>query len=66
MLKYLLKHDSITLEKAKSEILKHIKSVDDDSVLHAFEYLNQDYYDSAQVKSKLKLVNHEGENLYIR
>ena len=64
ILRYLLKHDSITLEKAKSEILKYIKYVDDDSVVHAFEYLNQDYYDSVQIKGKLKLVDYKGDSLY--
>lgn len=65
IIKNLLKHDSITLDKAKSEILKYIKSVDDDSALHDFEYLNQDYYDSVQIKGKLKLVNFIDEVLYI-
>lgn len=65
ILKYLLKHDSITKDKAKSAILKYIKSVDDDSVLHSFEYLNQDYYDSVQIKGKLKLVDYIDEVLYI-
>ncbi|MGL6104560.1 DUF3427 domain-containing protein, partial [Romboutsia sp.] len=59
ILRYLLKHDNITLEKAKSDILKYIKAVDEDSVIHAFEYLNQDYYDSVQKNGKLKLVDYE-------
>ncbi len=65
ILKYLLKHDSVTLDKAKDEILKYIKSVDDDSIVHAFEYLNQDYYDSVQIKGKLKLVDYRDNVLYV-
>ncbi|WP_052356628.1 DEAD/DEAH box helicase [[Clostridium] dakarense] len=63
ILKYLLKHDNITLEKAKSEILKYMKHVDDDSVVHSFEYLNQNYYDSVQLKGKLKLVDYLDDTL---
>ncbi|WP_052356630.1 DUF3427 domain-containing protein [[Clostridium] dakarense] len=63
ILKYLLKHDNITLVKAKSEILKYIKYVDKDSVIHSFEYLNQDYYDSVQIKGKLKLVDYLDDTL---
>lgn len=58
ILKYLLTHEEITLEIAKREILKLINDVDEDSILHAFEYLNQNYYDSTQLKSKEKLVNY--------
>ena len=64
ILKYLLKHDNITLGKAKSEILKYMKYVDDDSVLHSFEYLNQNYYDSSQIKGKLKLVDYVEDRRY--
>ena len=48
IIKYLLDHEEITLETAKQEILKLVKEVDEDSVLHAFECLNQDYYDAGQ------------------
>ena len=37
ILKYLLKNDFIDFAKAKDEVLKHIKDVDDDSIYHAFE-----------------------------
>lgn len=56
ILKYLLQHKVITIQIARREILKHIKQVDDDSVLHAFETLNQDYYDSVQKKTKQRLI----------
>ncbi|MFJ7744728.1 DEAD/DEAH box helicase [Peribacillus sp. NPDC097295] len=53
--KYLLDHDVISLETAKHEILKWVKEVDEDSVLHALECLNQNFYDPGQKKRNLKL-----------
>ena len=53
--RYLLEHEEISLETANQEMLKFIKHVNEDSVKHAFECLNQDYYDTAQLKRKIKL-----------
>lgn len=64
IIKYLLDHDEISHEEAKMEILKYVREVDDDSIWHAFECLNQDYYDSIQKKNKLKLVNYIDGRLY--
>ena len=63
IIRYLLDHEEINLEIAKLQILKMINDVDDDSILHAFECLNQDYYDSVQVKSKPKLVQYSDGKL---
>ncbi|PLS18708.1 DUF3427 domain-containing protein [Bacillus sp. M6-12] len=57
VIKYLLEHDHISLESAKNEILKCIKFVDDDSVLHAFQTLNQDFYDSGELSRNVKLFD---------
>lgn len=57
VIRYLLEHEEISLAIAKHEILKMIKEVDDDSVLHAFECLNQNFYDSGQLKSQMKLFS---------
>lgn len=54
ILKYLLNNEEISAEKAKSEILKYIDSVDDESVLHGFNYLSGAYYDSAQLKNNVR------------
>ncbi|OCA85912.1 DNA repair helicase [Bacillus sp. FJAT-27225] len=59
VIKYLLDHDYISLAAAKHEILKWIQFVDDDSVLHAFETLNQDYYDSGEMSRNLKLFHFQ-------
>lgn len=61
--KYLLDHEVISLDIAKQEILKHVKEVDDDSVLHAFECWNQDYYDEAKKARTIKLFNLDNNQL---
>ncbi len=62
IMRHLLNNESISREKAKSEIEKVIEYADHDSVLHAMEYLNQDYFDYVQQKNKPKLVEYgEGE-----
>ncbi|ADH98263.1 DUF3427 domain-containing protein [Salisediminibacterium selenitireducens] len=61
IIRYLLDHDQITLQTAKTEILKHVQSVDEDTVLHAFEMLNQDYLDHIKKTHELKLAEFDGE-----
>ncbi|WP_342042080.1 DEAD/DEAH box helicase [Bacillus sp. OTU2372] len=58
IIRYLLDHEEINLDIAKHQILKMVSNVDDDSVFHAFECLNQNYYDSVQIKNKPKLVHY--------
>lgn len=64
IMKYLLDHDDITLKQAKREILKIVKYVDEDSVLHAFEVLSQYYYDSLEKKRYFPLVYLKDGTLY--
>ncbi|USK60756.1 DEAD/DEAH box helicase [Peribacillus asahii] len=61
--KYLLEHQEISLTTARSEILKLVQDVQEDSVVHAFQCLNQDYYDSGQLKRNLKLFTHSDGKL---
>ncbi|MDQ0973817.1 superfamily II DNA or RNA helicase [Neobacillus niacini] len=63
ILRYLLDHEEISLEIAKNQILKMISRVDDVSILHAFESLNQNYYDSVQTKNKPKLIQYSDGKL---
>ncbi|MGP7817395.1 DEAD/DEAH box helicase [Niallia sp. 01092] len=60
----LFEKDELSIADAKHEILKFVKKVDEDSILHAFECLNQTYYDSVQKKGKLKLCDYENGKLY--
>lgn len=59
IIKDLMENETISFDRAKIEILKHVSEVYEDSVYHAFESLNHDYFDSVQKKSKLKLVDLE-------
>lgn len=63
IISYLMKFDEITLDQARQEILKEIEYVDDDSILHAFECLNQNYFDSVQKKNKIKLCSLNNQKL---
>ncbi|MCE5221511.1 MAG: DEAD/DEAH box helicase [Clostridium sp.] len=63
ILKYMLTHEEISIEKAKLEILKYIDYVDDESVNHALNCLNRAYYDSAQLKNNVKSFELKDEVL---
>lgn len=64
ILKYLLNHNSISLKIAKNEILKYINNMDEDSVRHAFECLNHQYWDSVMIRQKVKLIEYKEDTLY--
>ncbi|RSL33998.1 DUF3427 domain-containing protein [Salibacterium salarium] len=64
ILRFLLKKEDITLDQAKTETLKFINDVDDDTLLHAFENLSQFYYDRIQKKNKPKLVTFNDNILH--
>lgn len=64
IIKYLLNHDRINIEIASNEILKYINKIDKDSVIHAFECLNHQYWDSSMIKQKIKLVEYSDDTLY--
>ena len=63
IIRYLLENEQIDLQTAKMQILKTMEYVDDDSIIHAFEYLNQDYYDVVQRKNKPKLFQYQDGQL---
>ncbi len=58
VIKYLLNNSSLNLNQAKKEVLNTIKSVEFESIIHCFKYLNQDFYDDGEKKRKLKLFNY--------
>ncbi|WP_300382514.1 DUF3427 domain-containing protein, partial [Clostridium sp.] len=64
IMKYLLSHESINLDQAKNEIHKYMESVNDESILNSFRYLNQDYYDVGQIERTVKCVELKGNILY--
>lgn len=64
ILKYLINHNSISMEKAISEILKYIENIDEDSVKHAFECLDHKYWDSSMIKQRVKMVEYKDNKLF--
>lgn len=64
ILKYLLLNHDISIDTARREILKFVTDVDNDSIYHAFENLNQNFYDSVQKNGKLKLCSLTDDRLY--
>ncbi|WP_419782756.1 DEAD/DEAH box helicase [Malaciobacter marinus] len=65
ILKYLLNHDYIDLKTAQNEVLKYQEKVDLQTVKHSFRYLNQEFFDSAQIKRYEKVVYLEDEVLKV-
>lgn len=63
IIKYMVNHSEITAEQAEKEILKYIDTVDTNTIIHAFRTLNQDFYDSAQIKNNIKLFNYDSDKL---
>ncbi|MGY0694954.1 DEAD/DEAH box helicase [Virgibacillus sp. FSP13] len=57
ILNYLFDHSGVTFDQARTEIKKWVLKVDNDSVLHCMEYLNQDFFDNTQKKRIPKLAN---------
>lgn len=65
IIKYLIYNEYINLNEAKSEILKHINHIDDISIVHAFNVLNQEYYDSGQLKNNIRCFNLDNRILTV-
>jgi len=63
ILKYLLSNKSID-EKIAFKILgKYLNKINKETIIHSFNFLNQKYFDKAQVSRYLKLVNYENNKL---
>ena len=63
ILKYLLDNDSCNKSEAKKVLNKYQENVNEDTILHAFLFLNQNYFDSGQISRYLKLVEFKDEKL---
>lgn len=55
IIKYLINHNDITLDKAKEVTYKYLDNCDKETINHAFNNLNQKYYDNAQVNNYVKM-----------
>ncbi|MFT5298182.1 MAG: hypothetical protein ACI9YH_004229 [Colwellia sp.] len=51
IMSYLLEKESITLEKSKNEIEQYLDEVNPDTLMHAFEHINGNFFDSREKKA---------------
>ena len=63
IIKELINKSELNVDEASKGIRKYIKSVDEETVKHAFRTLNQDYYDSREKSNCIKLFDLIGERL---
>ncbi|PLY05976.1 MAG: DUF3427 domain-containing protein [Arcobacter sp.] len=63
ILKYLLENDYCDESIALGILNKYLTKVCLKTILHSFEFLNQNYFDSGQISRALKLVNFKEEKI---
>jgi superfamily II DNA or RNA helicase len=63
ILKYLLENEKIDIRKVETLLSKYLRTVHKDSIKHSFRFLNQEFFDSAQISRMTKLVEFEEDTL---
>lgn len=63
LIKHLVNAKEVSLDDGIKVVNKYLDTVDEETVIHAFRYLNQDFYDKGQVVNYTKLFNLEGDKL---
>lgn len=63
IIKYLLENESINEQQAFKILNKYLDKINKDTIVHSFNFLNQNYFDKAQVSRYTKLVNYEDGKL---
>jgi len=63
ILKYLLKNQYIDKLIAKKVLAKYLKVINEDTIIHSFNFLSQSYFDKAQISRYLKLVEFKEQKL---
>ena len=63
ILKYLLDNKNCDKIDALKILNKYLEKVNEETILHSFSFLNQDYFDSGQISRSLKLVEFKDEIL---
>ncbi|EFP94920.1 helicase, putative [Vibrio caribbeanicus ATCC BAA-2122] len=64
IIRYLMDNETITLGKARYETERYLSSVDDQTLRHAFEHINGNFFDSREKKTWpcfAQLIESEGE-----
>lgn len=59
IIKYLLKNEYCDEKKAHTILLKYLNTVNKETILHSFKFLNHDYLDKGQRSRYLRLVNFD-------
>ncbi|MBE6051859.1 MAG: DUF3427 domain-containing protein [Clostridium sp.] len=63
IIKELINTNEINIKSAKVSIMKYLKSCNEDTILHAFRYLNQVFYDVKQKGDYIKLFELNNNNI---
>ncbi len=63
ILKYLLNNASCNKIEISKVLNKYLQNVNEDTIMHSFLFLNQNYFDSGQISRALKLVELKDERL---
>ncbi|WP_121628611.1 DUF3427 domain-containing protein [Poseidonibacter antarcticus] len=63
ILKYLINNESIDEKIAFKILNKYLDKINTDTIIHSFNFLNQNYFDKGQVLRYIKLVNYEDSKL---
>lgn len=63
IIKYLIDEKEIKTDQAYKVLSKYIESSEEETIVHAFRNLNQDFYDSGQLKNNTKLFEFTGDKL---
>lgn len=64
ILKYLLEHESCHISTIENSLAKYLEKISKDTISHSFSFLNQEFFDKAQISRYLKLVELKKEKLY--
>lgn len=64
IIRELLNKERMSVEEAERVILKYLDSTSRETIIHAFRNLSQEFYDSAQKKSNIKLFDYKDNILF--
>lgn len=64
ILKILLKKEKVSFESLEKELEKYQKKVDKNTLIHAINFLKQEYFDKAQISRYPNLIDFESDYIY--
>ena len=64
IIREILNKDRISVEEAEKVILKYLDSTNRETIINTFKNLSQEFYDSAQKKSNIKLFDYKDDILF--